>query len=75
MNGMVTEPYNDTTEGAVVYYHCDIPTSDERSMIMCENSGKWSPQPQSKYLKVYPFACINTFYVYRHCELHTATNS
>ena len=58
VDGLVIEPYNDTTEGAVVYYHydsdCDAsqlhPLADnlEQRMVTCTSDGIWSLLLQSE---------------------------
>ena len=55
VDGIVIEPYNDTTEGAVVYFHndCDAylrSNSLEQRMAVCTKDGNWSPQLQSEKL-------------------------
>ena len=51
VDGMITEPYNDTAEGAIVYFHCTsqygVPISSEK---VCQDNGKWSAQLQSKII-------------------------
>ena len=48
--GIVIEPYNDTTEGAVIHFHCNDdfanPSNYERRVAAatCGNDGMWSPQ-------------------------------
>ena len=49
VDGLVIELYNDTTEGAVVYYHCDSNAAGlEPRLAVCTNDGYWSPQLQSE---------------------------
>ena len=48
--GVIAEPYNDTVEGAVVYFDCirGFPSSEQR-MAVCQHSGHWSPKTSSKH--------------------------
>ena len=54
VDGLVIEPYNDTTEGAVIYYNSGCAASLhqdndlEQRMVMCTSNGSWSPQLQGK---------------------------
>ena len=64
VDGLVIEPYNDTTEGAVIYYHYDSdcdgslhPDNSERRMVACTSDGNWSPQLQSEKFKLIITTC------------------
>ena len=47
---MISEPYNDTTEGAVIYFNCVHGFApNEQRMAVCQHSGHWSPEISSKY--------------------------
>lgn len=44
MDGVIVEPYNDTTEGAMIYFHCSTEsTNEERKRVVCGSHGTWSP--------------------------------
>lgn len=48
--GVISEPYNDTTEGAVIYFNCVHGFApNERRMAVCQHSGHWSPEISSKH--------------------------
>ena len=60
--GVIAEPYNDTTEGAVVYFNCVHGFApNERRMAVCQHNGHWSPEISSKHhnqvksIRVYPY--------------------
>ena len=47
--GVVIEPYNNTVEGAVIYFNCDdgfIP--NKRRMAVCQSNGQWIPKISSR---------------------------
>ena len=67
-SGIAFEPYSDTTEGAMIYFHCDeefsLPTHRERRVAVCGSDGKWSPQLQGENLHIHTlveFMCLHTF--------------
>ena len=47
INGILIEPYNDTTEAAVVYYNCaesnnySVQVNTERRKYTCGSNGMW----------------------------------
>ena len=45
-DGVIFEPYSDTTEGAEIYYNCVLGYyPQERIMATCRVDGAWSPNP------------------------------
>ena len=44
-SGVVTDPFSDTTFGALITFHCE---GSKKSMTsMCGSNGEWDPDPNT----------------------------
>ena len=45
--GITVEPYNNTVEGTVIYFHCNhhyALNEPQRRIAVCQRYGQWSPE-------------------------------